>query len=487
VTDPCDLGAVEARRLIGARRLSPVELLDACIERIERVNPAVNAVTATAFERARDEARAAEAAAMGRGPLGPLHGLPVGIKDLEETEGLLTTKGSPIFRDYVPERDQLSVASLRAAGAIVLCKTNVPAFGAGANTNNPVWGPTRNPFDLARTCGGSSGGAAVALACHMMPLASGSDSGGSLRIPAAFCGVVSHRGSPGLVPSEKRPHGYTSNEVLGPMARSVDDMALMLSVMARYDPRIDPLSFEVPPGSFEAARPVDLSRLRVAVSEDLGATDVDDGIRETFRERIGVLAPSFATCDTVHPDFGEVRECYWTLRSFLFLSRYKTLYETRRDELAPNVVTNYEAGLELDVQRLAWATAEETAIYRRVQAFFADYDLLLCPSVAVPPFPVEQPYCDAINGKPLGNYLDWLALTWIITTTGNPVTNLPCGLDPTGTPFGIQLVGPIRGDVGLVRNARAIEAALAADPRTRRPVPDLAALAAAPRKAAPAP
>ena len=478
MTDPCDLSALEARRLIGTRRLSPVELLDACIGRIERVNPAVNAVTATAYERAREEARAAEAAVMRGAPLWPLHGLPIGIKDLNETEGLLTTWGSPLFRDHVPERDESVVATLRAAGAIVFCKTNVPVFGAGANTTNPVWGATRNPFDLARICGGSSGGAAVALACNMMPLASGSDSGGSLRIPAAYCGVTSHRGTPGLVPTEKHPHGYTTNGIQGPMGRSVDDVALMLSVMARFDPGIDPLSFELPPGSFSPVRALDLSGLRVAVSEDLGATDVDEGIRATFRERVDTFASSFAVCEPAHPDFTNVRECYWTLRSLLFVSRYRTLYEEHRDAIGPNVAANYEAGLELTAERIAWATAEQTSIYRRTQAFFADYDLLLCPSVAVPPFPVEQLYCEEINGRPLENYLDWLALTWILTTPGNPVTNLPCGLDPTGTPFGIQLVGPMRSDPRLLGIARSLEAVLASDPRTRRPLPDLAALGA---------
>ncbi|MGK0173607.1 MAG: amidase, partial [Gammaproteobacteria bacterium] len=266
MTDPCDLTATEARRLIGARQLSPVELLDACISRIEQVNPTVNAVTGTDFDRARETAKSAEQAVMNHQPLGALHGLPVGIKDLNETQGLLTTYGSPLYKDYVPEHDESMVATLRQAGAIVFCKTNVPTFGAGANTTNPVWGATVNPFDTSRTCGGSSGGAAVALACNMMPIASGSDSGGSLRIPAAFCGVVAHRSTAGMVPTEKHAHGYTTNGVQGPMARNVDDMLLMLSVMARFDPAIDPMSFRTEPGEFTHAAEVDLSSLRVATS-----------------------------------------------------------------------------------------------------------------------------------------------------------------------------------------------------------------------------
>tara|TARA_A100001037_G_scaffold297333_1_gene319204 strand:- start:638 stop:2068 length:1431 start_codon:yes stop_codon:yes gene_type:complete len=475
MSNPCDLSAIEARRLIGARQLSPVELLDSCIDQVETVNPAVNAVTARGYERAREEAKLAEQAVMNADPLGPLHGLPVGIKDLNETEGLLTTWGSPLYKDHVPEKDESVVRELRQAGAIVFCKTNVPIFGAGANTTNPVWGATVNPFDTARTCGGSSGGSAVALACNMMPIASGSDSGGSLRIPAAFCGVVAHRGTAGLVPTEKHSHGYTTNGVQGPMARTVDDTLLMLSVMARFDPTIDQMSFPTPELQLP---PLDLCRLNVATSVDLGATEVDNGIRDTFNERVGAFGSSFQLCEAAAPDFGNVRECYWILRSLQFITRYKSLYENHRDAIGPNVIANYEAGLELTAEQIAWATEEQTTIYRRVQAFFENYDLLITPTVTVPPFPVEQLYCEAINGKPLENYLDWLALTWIITTPGNPAATIPCGLDPTGTPFGLQIIGPMQGDGKVLGAARALEQLLASDPATRRPVPDLAALSA---------
>lgn len=473
MSNPCDLSAVEARHLIGAKQLSPVELLDSCIDQVEAINPAVNAVTGKGYERAREEAKRAEQAVMNAEPLGLLHGLPVGIKDLNETEGLLTTWGSPIYKDHVPDKDESVVHHLREAGAIVFCKTNVPVFGAGANTTNPVWGATVNPFDTARTCGGSSGGSAVALACNMMPIASGSDSGGSLRIPAAFCGVVAHRSTAGLVPTEKHAHGYTTNGVQGPMARSVDDTLLMLSVMARFDPAIDPMSFPTPP---LRALPIDLSSLNVAISEDLGATEVDEAIRSTFAERVGRFGSSFRRCEATAPDFTNVRECYWILRSLQFVTRYKALYENHRDAIGPNVIANYEAGLELTADQIAWATAEQTNIYRRVQAFFETYDLLITPTVAVPPFPVEQLYCESINGKPLENYLDWLALTWIITTPGNPAATIPCGLDATGTPFGLQLIGPMQSDGRVLSAARSLEQLLAQDPVTRRPIPDLRAL-----------
>lgn len=473
MSSPCDLSAAEARRLIGTRQLSPVELLDSCIEQIEALNPAVNAVTGKGYERARVEAKAAEQAVMNGRTLGLLHGLPLGIKDLNETEGLLTTWGSPLYKDHIPEKDETVVHHLRSAGALVFCKTNVPIFGAGANTTNPVWGATRNPFDTSRTCGGSSGGSAVALACNMMPLASGSDSGGSLRIPAAFCGVVAHRSTVGMVPTEKHAHGYTTNGVQGPMARSVEDAILMLKVMARFDPSIDPMSFHPP----ELDAPgVDLATLTIAVSEDLGATEVDDGIRSTFADRVRVLGSNCQTYENASPDFSNVRECYWILRSLQFVTRYKFLYENYREAIGPNVIANYEAGLELTAEQIAWATAEQTNIYRRTQEFFKNYDLLVTPTVTVPPFPVELPYCDAINGKPLENYLDWLALTWVITTAGNPATTIPCGLDPTGTPFGLQIVGPMQSDAKLLSIARSLERVFQEDAATRRPVPDFETL-----------
>src|SRR6185436_10995010 len=238
--------AVELRRLIGSKELSPVELLEACIERIERINPAVNAVTATCYDRARAEATTAEKAALRGEPLGLLHGLPTGVKDLDDTGGLLTTYGSPLYRDFVPQRDGAMVARVRAAGAIVVGKTNVPEFGAGANSRNVVWGATGNPFDPTLNAGGSSGGSAAALATDMLPLCTGSDTGGSLRIPAALCGVVGLRPSPGLVPMNGRPLGWTPISVLGPMGRNVADVRMLFAAQLGVDNR-DPLSHALDP------------------------------------------------------------------------------------------------------------------------------------------------------------------------------------------------------------------------------------------------
>ena len=474
MTDPFELEAIAARDAIRDKSLSPVELTTSCIERIEKVDGPLNAVIAECFDRALDEAKEAEAAVTSGKELGPLHGLPVLIKDLQDTEGLRTTYGSLLYKDHVPEEDESNVAVLRAAGAIVLGKSNTPEFGAGAHTVNKVYGATGNPFDPSRTCGGSSGGSAVALAANMAPLASGSDSGGSLRIPSAYCGVVAHRSTPGVVAMEKHSIGYTNYSVQGPMARTVADTALMLSVLSRYDGR-DPLSTPWSDDRFGKITPVDLSKLRVAVCDDLGFAVVDDGLREVFRDRVERFKSVFGNCVEAAPDLLDVRRCNWILRSVHFLSKHRDRFENRRDELGQNVIDNYEAGLKLDALDITWALQEQTNIFRSMEAFFQDYDLLICPTNAVPPFPIEQRYCDQINEVKFDNYVEWMALAWGLTIPGNPVTDLPCGLDHTGMPFGLQICGPHYRDEFVLGAAMALEEVLAGDAATARPIPDLAA------------
>ena len=263
------LSAVELRRLIGTKEISPVELLEACIARIEAVNPYVNAITATSFDRARAEARTAEQAVLRGDTLGLLHGLPLGVKDLEATADLLTTYGSPLFRDNIPAADNLLVARLRAAGAIVAGKTNIPEFGAGSNSRNVVWGATGNPFNPNLNAGGSSGGSAAALACDMLPVCTGSDTGGSLRIPAAICGVVGVRPSPGVVPSERKLLGWSPLSVVGPMGRTVADACLQLAATAGMHAG-DPLSYPLDPLAFLQPSAAELGKLRVAWTTDFG-------------------------------------------------------------------------------------------------------------------------------------------------------------------------------------------------------------------------
>ncbi|MDQ3457697.1 MAG: amidase family protein [Deinococcota bacterium] len=468
----CDLSATKLRRLIGAKLISPVELLESCVKRIEAVNPGLNALIATCTDRARVEARAAEQAVMRGETLGTLHGLPIGIKDLNETEGLRTTWGSPLYADYVPEQDERMVAALRRAGAIVVGKTNVPEFGAGANTVNSVYGPTGNPFDPARSCGGSSGGSAVALATSMLPLCTGSDTGGSLRIPAAFCGVVGFRPSPGLVPSERRPLGWSPLTVEGPMARAVEDALLLLSAQVSDDHR-DPLAGPASPAGFATISPVDLSGLRVAVSEDLGFAPIERRIRETFAERVALFRSAFKSCAPRNPDMRGATEAFAATRALEFLAAHGERYREQRDKLGANIVANVEQGLAMSATDVARGHSEQTRIYRAFQDFFEDVDLLICPTVSVPPFPLEELYVSRIDGAELETYFDWLAPTYALTLTGHPCVSIPCGLEPTGTPFALQLCGPAGADKFVLDAAHALEQVLERDPRTARPRPDL--------------
>ena len=476
MTEPCDLTAVEARRLIGQKALSPVELTDSCIRRIEAVDGSVNAMVTRCFERAQLEAKAAEAAVTQGNALGALHGLPMGVKDLNVTEGVLTTYGSPMHGENVPAKDERIIAALREAGAIVIGKTNTPEFGAGANTKNAVFGATGNPFDPSRICGGSSGGSAVALATGMAPICTGSDTGGSLRTPASFCGVVSHRSTPGVVPSDKRGIGLTTYNVQGPMASTVADTSLMLSAMAGNDPS-DPLSGPLDANIFRTVEGIDLSGLRVAWSTDLGCAPMDNELARIFEERVGMLASSFKSCERRDPDMPDALDVFWVIRGVGFLAGRLEAYKNNRDKLGPNIISNVEAGLKMTAEEIAWANAEQTAIYRRFQEFFEDIDVLLCPGNSVPPFPVEQLYCDEINGKKTANYVEWLGIASAITLTGHPVTLIPTGLDHTGTPFGMQVVGPRRhSDRFTIGTAAAIERVFQGMPATQRPLPDLAAL-----------
>ena len=480
MTERCDLAALERRRLIGTRPVSPVEILASCRRRIERVNPSVNAFVTLDWQRAEGEARAAEQAVRAGDRLGPLHGLPIGIKDLTQTGGMRTTYGSPLYRDFVPEADGRLVRSVREAGAIVVGKTNTPEFGAGANTVNPVFGATGNPFDVEKTCAGSSGGSAVALATGMVPLATGSDMGGSLRNPAAYCGVVGFRPSPGAVPgpapSLLRPLGFSPLSVDGPMARTTADTALLFTVMAAYDPR-DPLSFPARPAQPGDLKPVDLASLRVAISEDLGFAHVDDGIRQTFREAIARIEDVFAQVEERDPDMEGADEAFAGTRALSFVATHGDTYRRRKEMLGPNIVANVEQGLQMTLGDAAQAMKLQTAIYRRFLDFMAGYDILICPAMAVPPFPHAQLYVEVINGQRLRSYFHWLALPYGLTLTAHPVVCLPCGRDATGMPFGIQVCGRRHGDLRTLAIAGALESYLQGTAELRRPEPDLDALA----------
>ncbi|MEX3950945.1 amidase [Paraburkholderia sp. EG287B] len=474
-TELVSLSAVELRRLIGAKAISPVELLDACIERIEAVNPAVNAITATCFDAAREAAKAAEQAVMDGKPLGLLHGLPLGVKDLEDTAGLLTTYGSPMSRGHVPSRDVVLVERLRAAGAILVAKTNVPELGAGANTRNPVWGATGNPFNPALNAGGSSGGSAAALACDMLPVCTGSDTGGSLRIPAAKCGVVGFRPSPGLVPNSRRLLGWTPISVVGPMGRDVAETALQLAATAGESAG-DPLSYAVDANAFALPAHMDPSTLRIGYTEDFGCCDVDPQIRAVFRARMAELERIVHTCEPVAFDLGDVHRCFDVIRAESFVAGLHAAYTRDPGALGPNTRANYEMGATMSLSDSAWAQAEQTRIYQRFQSAFARYDVIVSPTTPVTPFPWTELYAAQIDGRAQENYYRWLALTYVVTLTTHPALALPCGVDHAGMPFGLQIVGPFRGDMKTLAVSQALETAFSAYPHLRRPRPDLARL-----------
>jgi Asp-tRNA(Asn)/Glu-tRNA(Gln) amidotransferase A subunit family amidase len=471
--------AFELRHAIGAKAISPVELLQACLARIEAINPYVNAVTATCFDRARQEARAAEAAVLRGDQLGVLHGLPFGVKDLEETEGLLTTYGSPMYRNHVPAADNLMVARMRAAGAIVAGKTNVPELGAGANTRNPVWGATGNPFDPRLNCGGSSGGSAVALATDMLPLCTGSDTGGSLRIPAAMCGVIGFRPSPGLAPVERRALGWTPISVVGPMGRCMDDVGLHLSAIAGRSDN-DPLSYDVDAAAFARLRQRDLASLRVGYTVDFGVCDVDDDIRRVFLSRIESMRHLFKSCAPVQPDLAAADRCFDVIRAANYVARYRDAYERDPANLGPNPRANYEMGASMTLADHTAAHLDQTRMFKSFQALFQDYDVILSPTTPVTPFAWTQLALDRINGKPLENYYRWLALTYVITLMTNPALSMPCGRDHAGMPFGMQVIGGFRQDLALLEACKSLEWAWARIPDLGRPLPDLQRLRAQP-------
>jgi len=475
--EPCELSAVEARQLIGARQLSPVELVDSCLARIDAVDPAVNAMVTRAAERARAEAeRAADAIAHGE-PLGPLHGLPVAIKDLQPTEGLRTTFGSTAYADHVPAADAPIVAKVRAAGGIVIGKTNIPEFSIGANTVNRLFGATGNPFDVSRTCGGSSGGSAVALATDMTVLATGSDHGGSLRIPACYCGVVGHRATPGVVPFEDRTTPQTYYSVQGPMGRTVADTALLLSVVAQRTSRRDPMAFPLDTVRLAHLDQVDLAGLRVGVSADLGGVAVSATVRRSFAERVGRIAGLVARCDEAPLDLSRAAAVDWAVRQDVFVSQYHHVARQWDEGFNPNIRATYDSALRTPMEDIAAARRTQMDLHQHLAQRWDHFDVLVVPGVSVPPFPWRQLNPETIDGAPVENYMAWLALTAAFSVVGHPVTALPCGLDETGTPFGIQLVGPMYDDRRLLSIAAAFEAAFADDARTARPRPDVAALA----------
>jgi amidase len=459
----CGLDAITLAGLLRGREVSAREVVAAHIERIEARDGAINAVVTRTFETALAKASAADEALAGGAEPGLLHGLPVAHKDLIETAGVRTTYGSPLFADFVPDQDALTVARMAGAGAISLGKTNVPEFGAGSHTVNPVFGATRNPFDLGRSAGGSSGGAAAALAARMICLADGSDLGGSLRNPASFCNVVGLRPSPGRVPAWPFSDIADNMGVQGPMARTVADVALLLAVLAGPDPRV-PLALDEPPPALAAPAQVpgllerDIRGLRVAWSADLGLP-VEPAVLATLAPARQVLADLGCEIVDAAPDLAGADEAFRTWRAFRFATRLGPLLRAHPDQVGPNVTWNIERGFEVTAAELSRATVLFAALAERVSAFFATVDVLACPVSQVVPFDVEADWVRDINGLPQQTYLDWMASSYLISVTGLPAMSVPAGFTPGGLPVGLQLVGRRRAEWDLLRVAHAFEAA----------------------------
>lgn len=480
--EPSDLTAREARRRLGEGRLAATDLVASCLRRVDSLNPVVNAIVTRADERAMEEAAAADEA-LDRGEIpGPLHGLPVAIKDLQPTEGIRTTYGSHVHAENIPNADTGIVARIRQAGGIVIGKTNIPEFSIGANTVNRLFGATGNPFDVDKTCGGSSGGSAVAVATNMAPLATGSDHGGSLRIPACYSGVVGFRATPGVVPHDLRTMTQTFYSVQGPMARDVQDLALLLSVIAGRHPG-DPMSVPLDASSFASLDHVDPASLRVGISADLGGVLVSESIRATFADRVERIGRSVGSVDELPVDLRPAADIDWRLRSDVFATQYALEADGWDDDFNPNIRATYNTALETPVGDIALARRGQMELYHHFRSIFEGpdaCDVLICPGVSISPFPWADLNPTSIDGSPVENYMAWLALTSSLTVVGHPVVAVPCGLDAAGMPFGVQVVGPMFSDHRLLSIASALEAAWANDAALARPRPDLDALANTP-------
>jgi amidase len=450
-----ELSATEVARLITTRQASAVEVVEACLARVAQVNPAVNAVV-TLNPRALDEARAIDERLARGEPAGPLCGLPVGIKDVTPVAGLRTTFGSPIYKDYVPAEDALVVQRLRSAGAIILGKTNCPEFAAGGNTFNEVFGRTRNPWDTTKSAGGSTGGGAAALATGMIALAEGTDLGGSLRIPASFCGVVGLRPSPGLVPTHPIDWVWDTLQVTGPMARTAEDVALMLQSVSGPS-QCSPLAQPVAGRDFVAAVRNGESRgLRVAYCPDLAGIGIDADVARICRDAALSLRDAGVHVEDIDLDLSFARPAFLALRGLWFVAQMHPRLEHLAN-FGPNVAGNIRSGLATTTKELAAAEEARGRLWHMFREFFARFDHLLTPCMAVPPFPVEQNYPDTVAGRVMQTYVDWIAPTFVLSLTGLPVASVPAGLDTNGLPVGLQIVGRPLGEESVLALAHRVE------------------------------
>jgi len=454
VTKLPDLTATELARRIASKDVSVTEAVAACLDRVSERNPELNAIV-TLNPHAMEDARELDARIKRGEDPGPLCGITVGIKDITPVAGLRTTFGSPIYADYVPKEDALVVQRLREAGAVILGKTNCPEFAAGANTFNEIFGRTRNPWNPAKSAGGSTGGGAAALATGMIGLAEGTDLGGSLRIPAAFCGIFGLRPSVGLVPTYPTDWAWDTLQVTGPMARTAEDAALMLQAIAGPS-EYSPYSQAVAGRDFVRAASGSRRNLRVAYCADIAGIGVDPEVERICREAALSLKANGVTVDEIHLDLSDARAAFISQRGLWFVTQMFPRLDMQ-DRFGPNVGNNVRSGLEVTTKELAAAENYRGRLWHQFRAFFAEYHHLLTPCVAVPPFPVEQNYPDSIAGKPMKTYVDWIAPTFVLSLTGLPVASVPAGLDSTGMPVGLQIAGKQFGEEGVLALAAAVQ------------------------------
>jgi amidase len=441
-------------RRIRDREISAREVMIAHIEQIEQINPTVNAIVSmlnpeVAIERANEADR--------QPCEGPLHGLPIAFKDLEDAVGFPNTQGSPIFANFYPEHDSVIVERLKNAGAIPIGKTNVPEFGLGSHTYNNVFGPTRNPWNLDRTAGGSSGGAAVALATGMLPIADGSDMGGSLRNPGNFNNIVGFRVSAGLVPKCPSSMPWLPLSVKGPLARSVEDVGFFLSAMAGFDPR-DQLSYPVDATAFAGDLTVDPKHLRIAWSTDLGGLPVDPAVRSVVDGARAMFEAIGCQVEEACPDFSDADEIFKDLRAFS-LTASADMMRNQHNQMKPEAIWNIESGLKLSAEDVGQAMVRQSALFHRMNAFMERYDAFICVVNQVPPFPIDTAWPGEIDGVKMETYIDWMKSAYFVTATRMPSISVPAGFTPDGLPVGIQIVGKYRGDLALLKIANAFEQA----------------------------
>jgi len=459
-------GAKKLAQMLRTRKVSATEVMKAFIAQIERVNPKLNAIVTFLPEQA---LRAAKALDRRRGPRGPLAGLPIAYKDLVATKGIRTTMGSLVYRDNVPAEDHALVQRLSAAGAITIGKTNTPEFGAGSQTFNAVFGATLNPYDLSRTCGGSSGGAAAAVAAGMLPFADGSDLAASLRNPGNYCNVVGFRPTPGRVPNYPAANAWDTQPVLGPIARTVEDAAFLFAAMAGPDPRV-PISIGEPGGRFAKPLQRDFRRVRVAWTRDFGGLPVDPRVLRALDGQRRVLESLGCIVEDACPDFSGAKEAFETLRAVSFSMRLAPLLETRRSELKDTVIWNIERGLAVTGGEIGRAEQLRTELFHRLRRFLEKYEFFAAPVNQLPPFPATLDWPREIAGVRMENYLDWMKSCYYITIASHPAISVPAAFtdDDLPLPVGLQIVGRYGDDFGVLQIAHAFEQA---NPAWRRRPP----------------